>query len=118
MASVTNLCDRTILEHQKRDGEIEAFAMASLFDSAEVSKTKRARNTQQRSAALGRRRGRVEPREQRRQRRCPVVRVLPSERRCGRAEPEFQRRQCRRPVMRVLPAERRRGRAEPRERRR
>ena len=37
--------DRTTLEHQKRGRESEAFAMAFLFDSAEVEEIKRARNT-------------------------------------------------------------------------
>ena len=36
---------RTIHEHQKRGRENEAFAMAFLFDSAEVGEIKRARNT-------------------------------------------------------------------------
>ena len=34
-----NLCARTILEHRKRGRESEAFAMAFLFDSAEVGKS-------------------------------------------------------------------------------
>ena len=40
-----NLRDRTILEHQKRGRESEAFATAFLFDFAEVEEIKRARNT-------------------------------------------------------------------------
>ena len=45
-----NLRDRTTLEHQKRGRESEAFAMAFLFDSAEVEEIKRARNTGPRTA--------------------------------------------------------------------
>ena len=52
--SITNLYACTILEHQKRDREIEAFAMAFLFDSAEVSKIKRARNTRPRGSNIQR----------------------------------------------------------------
>ena len=65
-----------------------------------------------------RRRGRVEPREQRRQRRRPVVRLLLAEWRRWRAEPREQRQQRRRPPPRALPPEQRRGRAEPQEQRR
>ena len=50
---------------------------------------------------LQQRRGRAEPREQRRQRVRSVVRVLPAERRRGRAEPQEQRQQQRCPPPRA-----------------
>ena len=52
---------RTILEHLKRGRENEAFAMAFLFDSAEVGEIKRARNTGPRPGGVKRVRVRLVP---------------------------------------------------------